>query len=107
TEEGRERGDEGRCAPRLQVPPDVRDGPGNGAVRVSALVSRLSSPVSLFPVPRSRLTLKAMTPSDPVHATPDTAPDAVPDYVRVLEQAAGYLPPEQLVVLRRAWAIGA
>ena len=48
-----------------------------------------------------------MTPSDPAHATPDTAPDAVPDYVRVLEQAAGYLPPEQLVVLRRAWTIGA
>src|SRR5690606_36260917 len=62
---------------------------------------------SLFPVPCSRLTLKAMTPSDPAHATPDAAPDAVPDYVRVLEQAADYLPAEQLGVLRRAWTIGA
>src|SRR5690606_30000160 len=86
-------------------------GSGNGAVLVCGARKTLHS---LFPVPRSRfcfpysrLTLKDMTPSDPAHATPDTAPDAVPDYMRVLEQAAGYLPPEQLVVLRRAWTIGA
>jgi guanosine-3',5'-bis(diphosphate) 3'-pyrophosphohydrolase len=45
-------------------------------------------------------------PADPVHATAP-APDAVPDYVRTLEQAAAYLPAEQLAILRRAWAIGA
>jgi len=31
----------------------------------------------------------------------------VPDYVRQLEQAASYLPPEQLALLRRAWRVGA
>ena len=39
-------------------------------------------------------------PADPAHATtPAPAPDAVPDYVRALEQAAGYLPEEQQLLL--------
>jgi guanosine-3',5'-bis(diphosphate) 3'-pyrophosphohydrolase len=46
-------------------------------------------------------------PADPAHATPAIAPDAVPDYVRALEQAAAYLPEDQRATLRRAWAIGA
>ncbi|WP_147652613.1 RelA/SpoT family protein [Vulcaniibacterium gelatinicum] len=33
--------------------------------------------------------------------------EPVPDYVRVLERAADYLPPEQRPLLRRAWAVGA
>src|SRR3970040_877689 len=33
--------------------------------------------------------------------------DAVPDYVRELEQAADYLSPPQIALLRRAWTIGA
>ena len=49
-----------------------------------------------------------MTPADPAPTAPITAsPDVVPDYVRVLEQAAAYLPAGQLPVLRRAWTIGA
>ena len=49
-----------------------------------------------------------MTPADPAHATPATAPlEAVPDYVQALEQAAGYLPEDQRPLLRRAWAVGA
>ena len=49
-----------------------------------------------------------MNPADPAHATDVPAsPDAVPDYVRVLEQAADYLPDDQRKVLRRAWTIGA
>jgi guanosine-3',5'-bis(diphosphate) 3'-pyrophosphohydrolase len=49
-----------------------------------------------------------MTPADPVHATPVPAPpDAVPDYVRALEEAADYLDEDQRRILRRAWAIGA
>src|SRR3546814_18192550 len=49
-----------------------------------------------------------MTPADPAHTAPQPAsPDAVPDYVRALEQAASYLPEEQRLILRRAWAIGA
>ena len=31
----------------------------------------------------------------------------IPDYVRELEEAAGYLPREQRLELRRAWALGA
>ncbi len=47
-------------------------------------------------------------PADPAHtATPVPAPDAVPDYVRALEQAAAYLPEHERAILRRAWAIGA
>ncbi|MDQ2702871.1 MAG: bifunctional (p)ppGpp synthetase/guanosine-3',5'-bis(diphosphate) 3'-pyrophosphohydrolase [Pseudomonadota bacterium] len=49
-----------------------------------------------------------MSPADPAKtASPAASPDAVPDYVRALEQAAAYLPAEQLPILRRAWAIGA
>jgi guanosine-3',5'-bis(diphosphate) 3'-pyrophosphohydrolase len=45
---------------------------------------------------------------DPAHAVPAPVPDeAVPDYVRALEAVAGYLPVEQLPLLRRAWAVGA
>jgi guanosine-3',5'-bis(diphosphate) 3'-pyrophosphohydrolase len=47
-------------------------------------------------------------PADPAHAaTSAPAPDAVPDYVRALEQAAAYLPEDQRATVRRAWAIGA
>ena len=61
-----------------------------------------------FLFPGACFTLKAMTPADPAPAAPATAsPDVVPDYVRVLEQAAAYLPAGQLPVLRRAWTIGA
>jgi len=35
------------------------------------------------------------------------ADDAVPEYMRVLERAAQYLPDEQRVQLRRAWSVGA
>lgn len=38
---------------------------------------------------------------------PVPADEAVPDYVRDLEQATGYLPDEQRLLLRRAWAVGA
>ena len=42
------------------------------------------------------------------HAVPAPVPDeAVPEYVRALERAAGYLPDDQLPLLRRAWAVGA
>jgi guanosine-3',5'-bis(diphosphate) 3'-pyrophosphohydrolase len=33
--------------------------------------------------------------------------EVVPDYVDDLQRAADYLPPEQLALLRRAWAVGA
>ncbi|TWI07929.1 RelA/SpoT family protein [Aerolutibacter ruishenii] len=44
-----------------------------------------------------------------VHPAPAPASDdaGVPDYVRDLERVATYLPPEQLRLLRRAWAVGA
>ncbi|MGH8032008.1 MAG: RelA/SpoT family protein [Luteimonas sp.] len=42
----------------------------------------------------------------PAHAVAPAA-DTVPDYVRELERAAGYLPDAQRVLLRRAWAVGA
>ncbi len=51
-----------------------------------------------------------MPPADPATALalpPVPADDAVPDYVQALEKAAAYLPPEQLALLRRAWAVGA
>jgi len=51
-----------------------------------------------------------MTPAAPatVSAMPDVpADDAVPEYMRVLERAAQYLPDEQRVQLRRAWSVGA
>ncbi len=51
-----------------------------------------------------------MSPGETAHALtlpPAPPDDAVPDYVQALEKAAGYLPPEQLALLRRAWAVGA
>ena len=50
-----------------------------------------------------------MSPGETAHVLPPPAPpdDAVPDYVQALERAASYLPPEQLGLLRRAWAVGA
>ena len=51
-----------------------------------------------------------MTPAVPAAAPamPDLpADDAVPEYMRVLERAAQYLPDEQRVQLRRAWSVGA
>jgi len=51
-----------------------------------------------------------MTPAVPatVLDLPDVpADDAVPEYMRVLERVALYLPEEQRVQLRRAWSVGA
>jgi len=50
-----------------------------------------------------------MTPRRNVEtAVHSPSPDGeVPDYVRQLEQVAGYLPAEQLPLLRRAWEVGA
>jgi guanosine-3',5'-bis(diphosphate) 3'-pyrophosphohydrolase len=49
-----------------------------------------------------------MTPSQPAHllAEPPVAA-VVPEYVLALEKAANYLPADQVVLLRRAWAVGA
>jgi guanosine-3',5'-bis(diphosphate) 3'-pyrophosphohydrolase len=48
-----------------------------------------------------------MSPGESACRLPVPAPDAVPDYVQALEQAADYLPEEQRARLRQAWAIGA
>jgi guanosine-3',5'-bis(diphosphate) 3'-pyrophosphohydrolase len=49
-----------------------------------------------------------MTPAEPaLRHVPVPADEAVPDYVRDLEQATGYLPDDQRLLLRRAWAVGA
>jgi guanosine-3',5'-bis(diphosphate) 3'-pyrophosphohydrolase len=48
-----------------------------------------------------------MSPGEPACSPPLHAPDAVPDYVQALEQAASYLPDAQRARLRQAWAIGA
>ena len=50
-----------------------------------------------------------MTAGVHAHADPNAAPDddAIPGYVRELEQAAQYLPADQRMQLRRAWAVGA
>ncbi|WP_226467996.1 RelA/SpoT family protein [Luteimonas panaciterrae] len=49
-----------------------------------------------------------MTPAEPaLRSVPVPADEAVPDYVRDLEQATGYLPDDQRLLLRRAWAVGA
>ncbi|WP_202845318.1 RelA/SpoT family protein [Luteimonas saliphila] len=49
-----------------------------------------------------------MTLGAPVLIQPvPSSEEDVPDYVRDLERAAGYLPSEQRVQLRRAWAMGA
>src|SRR5690606_6233041 len=108
------RGEEGggrRSIPRPKPPNPIRlfaTAPETGpfvfpGLRLPSLLSRLPVPCSPFP-----LYSRAMPPSDPAHTTPDAvSPDPVPEYVRVLEQAADYLPAEQRVVLRRAWAIGA
>ena len=46
-------------------------------------------------------------PGPAVHRIEVPADEAVPGYVRELEQAADYLDEEQRAVLRRAWAVGA
>ncbi len=51
-----------------------------------------------------------MNPGRTAQAVPSAPPatgDAVPEYVRKFEQAASYLPREQLPLLRRAWEVGA
>ncbi|WP_184229945.1 RelA/SpoT family protein [Xanthomonas arboricola] len=51
-----------------------------------------------------------MNPGPTAQATVVTSPSsdqAIPDYVLHLERAAGYLPKEQLPILRRAWEVGA
>jgi guanosine-3',5'-bis(diphosphate) 3'-pyrophosphohydrolase len=51
-----------------------------------------------------------MSPGEPAQAValpPAPQDDAVPDYVQALEKAAAYLPAEQRILLRRAWAVGA
>ncbi|MGY1408500.1 MULTISPECIES: RelA/SpoT family protein [unclassified Luteimonas] len=49
-----------------------------------------------------------MTSDAPVLIQPvPSSEEDVPDYVRVFERAAGYLPADQRVLLRRAWAVGA
>ncbi|HVQ32471.1 MAG TPA: HD domain-containing protein, partial [Lysobacter sp.] len=49
-----------------------------------------------------------MSPSEPAQTLADPPVlAAVPEYVLVLEKAAGYLPPDQLVLLRKAWSVGA
>ncbi|WP_242110387.1 RelA/SpoT family protein [Luteimonas aquatica] len=49
-----------------------------------------------------------MNPPEPaLRSVSVPADEAVPDYVRDLEQAATYLPEEQRLLLRRAWAVGA
>ncbi len=49
-----------------------------------------------------------MSQLEPILAGPTPAPDAeMPDYVRRLEIAAGYLPESQLAMLIRAWRVGA
>src|SRR5690606_14807574 len=49
-----------------------------------------------------------MTPGAPVLIQPvPSSEEDVPDYMRELERAAGYLPSEQRALLRRAWAVGA
>jgi GTP diphosphokinase / guanosine-3',5'-bis(diphosphate) 3'-diphosphatase len=49
-----------------------------------------------------------MSQLEPILAGPTPAPDAeLPDYVRELEVAAGYLPEDQRATLIRAWRVGA
>jgi len=49
-----------------------------------------------------------MSPSEPAQTLADPPVlAAVPEYVLVLEKAAGYLPPDQLALLRKAWSVGA
>jgi guanosine-3',5'-bis(diphosphate) 3'-pyrophosphohydrolase len=48
-----------------------------------------------------------MRSRQPAQALATPPAEAVPDYVDSLERAADYLPPEQLALLRRAWAVGA
>lgn len=50
-----------------------------------------------------------MTAGAHAHADLKTVPDddAIPEYVRELERAAQYLPVDQRMQLRRAWAVGA
>ncbi|MCC8364166.1 bifunctional (p)ppGpp synthetase/guanosine-3',5'-bis(diphosphate) 3'-pyrophosphohydrolase [Lysobacter sp. A6] len=47
-------------------------------------------------------------PTEPAHLLAEAPPTpVVPEYVIALEKAASYLPPDQLALLRRAWAVGA
>ncbi|MDQ3618161.1 MAG: bifunctional (p)ppGpp synthetase/guanosine-3',5'-bis(diphosphate) 3'-pyrophosphohydrolase [Pseudomonadota bacterium] len=48
-----------------------------------------------------------MTPAKPVLSLPASDDTSLPDYLRDFEQAASYLPEDQRVLLRRAWAVGA
>jgi guanosine-3',5'-bis(diphosphate) 3'-pyrophosphohydrolase len=49
-----------------------------------------------------------MSQLEPILSGPTPAPDAeLPDYVRALESAAGYLPADQRATLIRAWRVGA
>ncbi len=49
-----------------------------------------------------------MSQLEPILSGPTPAPDAeLPDYVRALEAAAGYLPADQRETLIRAWRVGA
>jgi guanosine-3',5'-bis(diphosphate) 3'-pyrophosphohydrolase len=49
-----------------------------------------------------------MSQLEPILSGPTPAPDAeLPDYVRVLEAEAGYLPADQRATLIRAWRVGA
>ncbi len=49
-----------------------------------------------------------MSQLEPILSGPTPAPDAeMPDYVRALEAAAGYLPADQRETLIRAWRVGA
>ncbi|MFZ5635691.1 MAG: RelA/SpoT family protein [Pseudomonadota bacterium] len=49
-----------------------------------------------------------MSQLEPILSGPTPAPDAeMPDYVRALEAAAGYLPADQRDTLIRAWRVGA
>jgi guanosine-3',5'-bis(diphosphate) 3'-pyrophosphohydrolase len=51
-----------------------------------------------------------MSPGEPAHAfaaIPAPPEEALPDYMRALQQATDYLPEDQRRLLRRAWAVGA
>src|SRR6476469_4681715 len=51
-----------------------------------------------------------MSPGEPAHAfaaIPAPPEEALPDYMRALQQATDYLPEDQRRQLRRAWAVGA
>ena len=51
--------------------------------------------------------MRVKSPKPVAAEPPAMSGEAVPDYVRELEQAADYLSPPQIALLRRAWTIGA